>query len=78
MRCGRATDCTEPGGYNVEYLFIPYLLANRCTAEGSDRETLVFLYYWVLGVCEFVCERLGEKVEEMNNAEVQIWRLCIK
>lgn len=72
MRCGCATDCTEPEGYYIEYLFIPYLLANQCITERSDRETLVFLYYRVFGVCEFVCERLGEEVEEMNNAGVQI------
>lgn len=47
-------------------------MSNRCTAERCDRETIAFLYYRVFGVCGSVCERLGEEVEEMNNAEVHI------
>lgn len=56
--------------------FINYCLV-PCAGGGCDIEMIIFLYCEVFGICWSVCECLGETVEEINNAEVQIWRLCI-
>lgn len=81
IRCGHVrvmpkTTLNQKDKITSICLFINYRLV-RCTGEGSDVEIIIFLYYQVFGVCLSVCECLGETVEEINNAEVQIWTLCI-